>query len=65
MMSGSFLLAVFLFAQAGLMASYGHAVPGGLDKAPTVTWVVTDSSASKGIIACSYIFIAIYATTWG
>lgn len=65
MMAGSFLLAVFLFTQAGLMASYGHAVPGGLDGAPTVTWVVTHSRASKAIIACSYLFIATYAPTWG
>ena len=65
MMIGSFIMGTWLFIEAGLMASYGHAVPGGLKGVPTVTWVVTNHSASKAIIACSYLFIATYATTWG
>lgn len=65
MMSGSFLMAVFLFAQAGIMASYGHAVPGGLNGVTSITWVVDYAPASKGIIACSYLFIASYSPTWG
>lgn len=65
MMAGSFLLAVFLFTQAGLMATYGHAVPGGVNNVKTVTWIVPHPHASKAIIACSYLFIAVYAPTWG
>lgn len=31
-----------------------------------VTWVVTDNRpASSGIVACSYLFVAAFATTWG
>ena len=65
MMAGSFFLGVWLFTTAGLMATYGHAVPGGLEHSPNVTWIVEDSAASKAIIACSYLFVATYALTWG
>lgn len=65
MMIGSLLMAFWLFTEAGLMASNGHAVPGGLNGVSSVTWVVDNSSASKAIIACSYLFIASYAVTWG
>lgn len=64
-MSGSTLQFTWLFAAAGLMATYGHAVPGGLKGAPTVTWTVTDPAASKALIACFYLFVASYALTWG
>jgi hypothetical protein len=66
MMAGSFVMAVWLFTEAGLMASYGHGTgPEGLNGISSVTWVVDDSSASKAIIACSYLFIATFAVTWG
>lgn len=65
MMAGSFIMAVFLFTEGALMAVYGHAVPGGLKGSKTVTWVVPHPTASKAIIACSYLFIATYAPTWG
>ncbi|KAJ5108489.1 hypothetical protein N7456_005164 [Penicillium angulare] len=62
---GALAMGVLQFTQAGLMATYGHHVPGGLNGSPTVTWKVTNSKASKAIIACSYLFIASYAPTWG
>lgn len=62
---GALGMGVFQFIQAGLMATYGHAVPGGLEGSPSVTWKVTNSNASRAIIACSYLFIATYAPTWG
>ncbi|KIX03801.1 uncharacterized protein Z518_07354 [Rhinocladiella mackenziei CBS 650.93] len=37
----------------------------GLNGVKTVTWVVNDDSASKAIIACSYLFIATFAVSWG
>ncbi|KAJ5212412.1 uncharacterized protein N7498_004058 [Penicillium cinerascens] len=62
---GALGMGVFQFTQAGLMATYGHAVPGGLNGSPTVTWKVTNPKASRALIACSYLFIATYAPTWG
>ncbi|KAF2173795.1 hypothetical protein M409DRAFT_48719 [Zasmidium cellare ATCC 36951] len=65
LMAGSALLATWLFAAAGLMANYGHAVPGGLNGVPSVTWVVDSNAASKAVISCAYLFVASYALTWG
>jgi len=65
MIAGSSLMAMWLFIEAGLMAGFGHSVPGGLNGVSSVTWVVDNSGASKAIIACSYLFIATYASTWG
>ena len=65
MMAGSFLLAMWLFTEGAVTAVYGHAVPGGVDGVSTVTWIVPHAGASKAIIACSYLFIASYASTWG
>ena len=66
MMIGSTLMAIWLFTEAGLMASYGHGTgPEGLDGVSSVTWVVNNDGASKAIIACSYLFIASYSVTWG
>lgn len=47
------------------MKVYGHAVPGGVNDVTTVTWIVDQPGPSKAIIACSYLFIATYAPTWG
>lgn len=65
MMSGLFILAVLLFTEAAIMATYGEPVPGGLNGVSTVTWVVRNKKASRAIIACSYLFIATYAPTMG
>ncbi len=65
MMTGSFLMAVLLFTTGGIMATNGHPVPGGLDGTPTVTWTLYSGRPSQAIIACSYLFIATYASTWG
>lgn len=65
MMAGSLLMAIWLFSTGGIMASKGHAVPGGLEGSPTITWVVEGSAPSKAIIALSYLFIATFACTWG
>jgi hypothetical protein len=47
------------------MATYGHAATaGGLNGIAAESWVVS-GSPSKVIIACSYLFVASYAPTWG
>ncbi|KAJ5684533.1 uncharacterized protein N7477_000878 [Penicillium maclennaniae] len=46
---GALGMGVFQFIQAGLMATYGNPVPGGLEGSPTVTWKVTNPQASKGL----------------
>lgn len=62
---GSTLMMTWLFANGGLLASYGHAAPpGGLGGIPAASWEV-GGPASKAVIACSYLFVASYAVTWG
>lgn len=65
MMTGSLLMAILHFTMAAVMATNGHPVPGGLEGTPTVTWTLYAGRASQAIIACSYIFTATYALTWG
>lgn len=62
---GSTLMMAWLFANGGLMATYGHAAPpGGIDGIPAASWQVS-GPASRGVIACSYLFVASYAISWG
>ena len=62
---GAVLMATFLFANGGILASYGHyAGPNGVDNTPEASWEVL-GAPSKGLIACSYLFVASYAPTWG
>ncbi|KAK0200389.1 general substrate transporter [Desarmillaria ectypa] len=60
---GSALMATFLFATAGLLANYGHYVDS-VEGNSNVRWSVS-GPASKGVIACSYLFVASFAITWG
>ncbi|KAF2653057.1 high affinity glucose transporter [Lophiostoma macrostomum CBS 122681] len=62
---GALLMATWMYANAGLMASYGSpAPPGGVDNVPEESWVIT-GAPSKAVIACTYLFVASYAPTWG
>lgn len=62
---GAALMMTWLFANAGILASYGHyAGPQGVNGIKEASWEVR-GAASKGIIACSYLFVASYAPTWG
>jgi MFS family permease len=62
---GSFMMAVWLFTVGALQASYGNPNPDKADK--DISWIVPKehSAVSKGIVACSYLFVATFATTWG
>ncbi|EPQ31450.1 uncharacterized protein PFL1_00785 [Pseudozyma flocculosa PF-1] len=57
---GSTLMMVWLFTIAGLMASYGHFV----ESDTPVRWKV-EGAPAKAIIACTFLFVASYAPTWG
>jgi len=64
MMIGALLMATWMFANAGILATHGTLVPDGVDGVREVTISVT-GAASKAVIACSYLFVASYAPTWG
>jgi MFS family permease len=60
---GSFFMMTFLFISGALQASFGKHYD---DPQHNTSWQVTGHpSVSKGIVACSYLFVATFATTWG
>lgn len=59
---GSTLMSIWLFAVAGLMATHGHYYP---DSGNSVVRWKVEGPASKAVIACSYLFVASFAPTWG
>lgn len=65
---GAFLMMVLLFISGALQAIYGEPntdatrTPQNSD----ITWVILDNHAvSSAIVACSYLFVATFSTTWG
>jgi len=60
---GSVLMMTWLFANAGILATYGVAPTD--PSLPPEVQVVVSGAASKAIIACSFLFVASYAPTWG
>ncbi|PNS19263.1 High-affinity glucose transporter [Sphaceloma murrayae] len=62
---GAALMATWLFANAGILATYGtYPGPEGVDNIPEASTEVR-GAASRAVIACSYLFVASYAPTWG
>jgi len=61
---GSTLMATWLWVNAGILGGMGEYVPGGINNIREAKVRVT-GSASKAVIACSYLFVASYAPTWG
>ena len=61
---GAALMATWLFANAGLLGSYGTYQPDGIDGVLEASTLV-QGPASKAVIACSYLFVASFAPTWG
>jgi len=65
LIGGSTFMMIWLFAVAGIMATYGTpAPPGGIGHVVEESWQVS-GPASKAVIACSYLFVASFAPTWG
>ena len=61
---GAALMMTWLFANAGILATYGTYEPNGIDGTLAASTSVT-GAPSKAIIACSYLFVASFAPTWG
>ncbi|KAI9836644.1 MAG: hypothetical protein M1819_001278 [Sarea resinae] len=59
---GGILMCGFNFCVAGLMASKGHKVTH-VGNATNIKWELHGPYA-KGVIACSYLFVACYGFTW-
>lgn len=64
MLIGAVLMLIWMYANAGIMASYGTPVPGGIDGVAQKSMLLS-GGAAKGLIASTYLFVASYAITWG
>ena len=55
---GALGMMTFMFANAGLMASYGtYAGPRGVGNVPQASWRL-DGPPAKAVVACTYLFVA-------
>lgn len=62
---GCTFMMIFMFANAGLLATYGEpAPPGGLHNVKQVSWQIS-GPPSKAVIACTYLFVASFAPSMG
>ncbi len=61
---GSFIMMIWLFAIAGLLAVWGEKVDA-VDGNENVNLLVHNKKASRAIIACCYLFVCTFAPTWG
>ena len=61
---GGVLMLIWMYANAGIMAMYGIVKPGGINGVPQESMKLSGSPA-KALIACTYLFVASYAPTWG
>jgi MFS family permease len=64
LLAGAFLMAVWLFVNGGLLATYGK-VPYPNEFPSAAESVSVTGAPAKAVIACTYLFVASYAPTWG
>ena len=61
---GAVFMAIWMYANAGIMATYGTVVPGGIDGVAEESMSLSGAPA-KALIASTYLFVASFAPTWG
>lgn len=61
---GATLMMIWNFSNAGLFATYGVPVPGGIDGIAAESMRISGAPA-KAVIASTYLFVASFAPTWG
>lgn len=60
---GSLGMMIWLFISGAIQGAYGEPNP---IQGQAVTWVmINKQSQAKAVIACSYLFVATFATSWG
>ncbi|KAI9744798.1 MAG: hypothetical protein M1818_001723 [Claussenomyces sp. TS43310] len=61
---GAFFMMVFMYANAGIVATYSVPPYPGQFSSSAESFSITGAPAT-GLIACTYLFVASYAPTWG
>jgi MFS family permease len=60
---GSFFMMTWLFITGAIQGAYGEPET---DPSAAITWkMVNKTTQSRAVTACSYLFVATFATTWG
>ena len=63
---GAALMLAFQFGVAGILAQYADYVPDGVDGNKSVKLMIhNNSAAAQGVIACCYLFVCSFASSWG
>ncbi|KAL1910699.1 high affinity glucose transporter [Sporothrix stenoceras] len=68
LVGGAFLMMTWLFISGALQQYYGQPNTAETRNSTNsdITWIVLDNRpVSSAIVACSYLFVATFATTWG
>jgi MFS family permease len=61
---GAVFMALWMYANAAILAVHGVIVPGGINNIVEESMSVSGAPA-KGLIACTYLFVASFAPSWG
>ncbi|KAL2221957.1 general substrate transporter [Thermoascus aurantiacus ATCC 26904] len=62
---GAIGMLTFMYANGAMLAVYGQpAPPGGVNHIKAVSWQIS-GAPSRGVIACTYLFVASFAVSWG
>ncbi|KAJ5987741.1 Hexose transporter [Penicillium waksmanii] len=64
MLVGALLMCIFMFANAGILGAHAEILAMDDRTSPEQSMSVK-GAAAKGLIACTYLFVASYAPTWG
>lgn len=59
---GAVFMAIWMYANAGILANFGTVVPGGYQGVPEESMKISGAPA-KALIACTYLFVASFAPT--
>ncbi|KAI4129288.1 MAG: hypothetical protein LQ338_002297 [Usnochroma carphineum] len=63
---GALSMMTLLFAVGAISAAYGIPNPRTDPKYNAISWLIVDNpSASRAVVACSYLFVCTFALTWG
>ncbi|RKP30963.1 general substrate transporter [Metschnikowia bicuspidata] len=63
LMTGAVMMMAFQFGVAGILATYS--IPANLSDSVRITIPKENRSAAIGVIACCYLFVASFASSWG
>ncbi|KAG7660423.1 HGT1 [[Candida] subhashii] len=65
LMGGAVMMMIFQFGVAGILATYSVPWADSGNEAVNIRIPEENKSASRGVIACCYLFVCSFASTWG